>query len=94
MKKHSRKKKKDPSLEQLEKENRELKSTIRSMQRRLRKVDRGFIKYKDYKEEKIEKEEPEYDCENCGKGMQQVSTFGPRKVTTCDNCDFRKIDKV
>jgi len=94
MKKHSRQKKKDLETYRLEKENRELKTTIRNLERRLKKVDRGFIKYKDYKEEKVIKEEPLYDCDNCGKGMQQVSSFGPRKVTTCDNCDFRKIEKV
>lgn len=94
MKKLSRKKRKDPDTEQFEHEIRALKSTIRSLQRRLRKVDKGYVKYKADKEEKPEKLEPEYDCENCGKGMQQVSTFGPRKVTTCDNCDFRKIEKV
>lgn len=84
----------DNEIERLEAEIRELKQTNRSLLKRLKKVDKGYVKVKADRELKIPKDELEedFDCVNCGKGYKQEAEIGPRKIVTCTNCDYRKIE--
>jgi predicted RNase H-like nuclease (RuvC/YqgF family) len=84
-------------VDRLEKENRELKATIRSLERRLKKVDKDFRKEMEdvQKEHLLEKEHSRSvpkgrKCEHCGKGhIIEIDIVG-RKFESCDTCDYRK----
>ena len=72
----------------LEKKIRELKAVIRSLQKRLKKVSRGYNKYiaDEYKEEE---EEVIPTCPSCGKGTVKETIILGRSFLACSLCDYR-----
>lgn len=80
-------KKNDSEAERLEKENKELKSIVRSLERQIKKL------HSEYKYEKEETTEVEFDdretCTNCGKGSLETVELAGRIFKRCGTCDFR-----
>lgn len=88
------------SLERLEKENRELKSQVRSLSSRLKKLTRGYYKFldeenQDEKEVIIEKafKEAEKVCWACRIGKLHKVDLGFRYFRQCNNCEYRTKSK-
>lgn len=93
-----KKKRRQPTdIETLEKQIRELKSTNRSLLKRLKKVDRSFRKTGS-KEKDQESEYKEYNsiflCPECHKGAIVVLPLGPRILNKCTVCDWHEIKKL
>lgn len=84
------KKKEQDRLEELEKENRELKSMVRGLQRRLRKIDKHYkdTEIVDIHEDSEKKFTPK-KCEACGKGEIQTVDIVGRMFEKCTTCDYR-----
>jgi hypothetical protein len=90
-------KREEDTAERLEKENRELKALVRSLQRRLKKIDKDYAK--EMAEENKERhlkddfEEPlefKVKCTHCERGhVIEIDIVG-RKFERCTTCDYRK----
>jgi hypothetical protein len=85
----------EKTIERLERELREAKSLIRSLQKRLRKVDKGF---KEHEIEDVQVEEAEIKnavlCEVCGKGSAVITIIGNREIVRCSICEHRSSRKI
>jgi hypothetical protein len=84
-------------VHKLEKEIRELKSLNRSLQKRLKKLNKGY-KAEEFDFEEKEKEDHRKDdsnkCPDCLKGHVVIIELGPRKQQGCNTCGWRgKITK-
>lgn len=82
--------------DRLHKEIRELKSIIRSLKKRLKKVDRGYKEENDVEQEEDREDDLESiprakKCERCSKGnIIKVDILG-RKFERCENnCGYRR----
>jgi len=73
------KKHKDPDVERLEKENRELKKTIRQLMGQLKKVNKGYRKVRD--------EDADYEIEN------DYVEENKEEKETCPKCYEQTIDE-
>lgn len=85
-------------IERLEQENRELKSIKRSLEKRLKKLSRGYKAYldKDLEEEpliKAPKEEVKH-CWNCSTRTLEVKIVLNRRWRQCTSCDKRTKVKI
>lgn len=88
------KKRSTDELEQLKNENRELKSTVKSLERQLKKLNKDFKT--EFVQEELIKEEiaakvPK--CPKCGKGSIKEVVLGPRILQKCSVCTFTKVIK-
>lgn len=92
----------EDKVEQLERENRELKSINRSLLKRLKKVDKGGSKHerrkKDeqlYIETQDDEEDNTFNCPQCSRGnLNKVSVAG-RTFFKCLICEYRtKAEKT
>lgn len=86
--------KKDEELEkveQLERDNKSLRTMNRSLMRRLKKLDREFRE--DINNELDESDLPN-QCRLCFKGQTREQSLGPRKMITCTVCDRMDIEKA
>ena len=82
----------DRVIDRLERENRELKSTVRSLQKRLARVTKGYRGDSDIPQEKPKKKEPPKEtlCHECRQGnLTEVELIG-RIIESCDFCEYRK----
>jgi len=83
------------NTEKLEKEIKELKSQVRSLQRQLKQKPHIVTDEEESKKDTLIKEE--YNSKNkcivCGKGELKISKLGPRTLATCSICDYRKVIK-
>lgn len=87
-------------VERLEKENRELKALSKSLQKRLKKVSRGYYKFIEEEAleestEALEKVTKELNklCWECGVGNLIKVDLGPRYFRKCNNCPRRTKSK-
>lgn len=72
-------------LEALEQKIRDLKSLIRTLQKKLKKTSKGYRKH--LVEEDID--EPTPDCPSCSRGfLKQIDIVG-RKFFRCGVCDYK-----
>lgn len=92
----------EDKLEQLERENRELKSINRSLLKRLKKVDRGGSKLDKrerdeqlYIESNDDNDEKTFNCPRCSRSnLIRVSVAG-RLFFRCEICEYRtKAEKT
>jgi len=90
----SRKKKELDEIEKLELEVRKLKCENRHLQKQLKKGNKKY-KPEHNKEELLEEEHSEKSpsCPECGKGKIITTDLGPRKLTHCNVCTYRKTIK-
>lgn len=91
----------EDEFEQIRKENRELKQTIRTLQKRIKKLDRGYNKTRNEKPpsksdlNKMNTEVDDNDCPECGRGQIIATILANRVLTRCNNCDYRgKTKKI
>ncbi len=97
--KKSRQKRKDKEesiVERLEKENRDLKSQIRSLSRQIKKLSKNQRVEELFNEVEtnITDREDHNRCKECGKGYIVTIDLGPRKQKGCNTCLWRgKITK-
>ena len=83
-------------VDRLEKENRELKALVRSLQKRLKKVDRDYKVELETASKERQMEEDERivkpaakKCDACGKGHHfEVDILG-RIFINCSSCDYK-----
>jgi vacuolar-type H+-ATPase subunit I/STV1 len=96
--KKTRARKDEDPVEKLEKEVRQLKALNRSLQKRLKKIDRQYAKTLELEEESKEEElkkaqEPNVShkvpCEHCGKGYVEETNLLGRVFLKCTTCDFK-----
>lgn len=99
----SRKQQREVDLvDRLEKENRELKSTVRTLQKRLKKIDKDYrveleeaSKERQLEDDQKVRKAPAPKCLHCGKGnLFEVDLLG-RVFVNCDSCTnkYRKPTK-
>lgn len=74
----------------LEQEVRDLKSLVRSLQKRLRKVDKGF---KEEEAEEVEDFPVSEKCNECGKGTLSTVRVAGREFKRCNVCEYRSKAK-
>lgn len=88
-------KREEDIVERLEKENRELKGLVRSLQKRLKKVDKDYrAELEETKKEKAIQEDGKFHrvkvpCEHCGKGEIIEVDLAGRIFFKCSVCDFK-----
>lgn len=87
-KKVSKKRQKDDYVEQLEKEVRELKSIVRSLQKKLKRVDKGFKIEHESKEDTRTIPNKIY-CPECSKDELKTIDIAGRKFERCETCGYR-----
>lgn len=75
-------------LEQLERENKSLRTLNRSLMRHLKKVNKGY-KFTDDGEDIELEEETDDLCPDCQKGNKIEVNLGVRKFFRCDLCNWR-----
>lgn len=88
-------------VEALRSENRNLKKQVSYLKKELGRHEKREHQYLDLEDrtqqEELEKivEVPKDKkiCPKCNKGKLSVSDLGIRKLTTCNNCTFRKSEK-
>jgi Tfp pilus assembly protein PilO len=88
-KKHS-----NDELEQLRTENRELKSTVKSLLRQIKKLEKEYkteFVQEDLIVEDLETKIPK--CTKCGKGKIKQVSLGPRTLISCTICEYSKVVK-
>jgi DNA-directed RNA polymerase subunit M/transcription elongation factor TFIIS len=84
-------------VQQLEKENRELKLLNRSLLKRLKKLDRNASRVEELEEEIKEqeeraaakKEEARTACPKCNKNELTTTTIAGRSFVRCELCGYR-----
>lgn len=89
--KKRQKRKDEDGIERLERENRELRSEIRSLQKQVKKLNRGGTKSRSrnvsnsdlFEEDVIPK------CPECHKGSIITSVVANRRLQRCSECDWR-----
>ena len=78
------------------------KSQIRNFKKELKRKDQeirqlekqlGYNQNKSPKSEKATKNVDLNECQECGKGILQVSDLGIRKIIRCPVCTYRKVMK-
>jgi hypothetical protein len=80
-------------VERLERDNRELKATVRTLQKRLKKYSKGFP-VEEYEEEVFHKELPkEKICYSCRIGKLMYVDLGNRYLRACSNCEYKTRSK-
>ena len=88
----------EDKIEQLEAENEQLKTTINSLRRRLKKVDSKFQEDEYLNDDQIEKKYEyvkQYTCPSCKKKTMEDVEIAGRMFRRCDNCGKRtKAEKV
>lgn len=79
-------------VEKLRKQLREAKSIIRSLQKQLKKLNKGTGKRRNNHKEKFEPEElePIPNCPGCGKGVLVETEVVGRKFIRCELCQYRE----
>lgn len=85
----------DP-VERLEKENRELKQFVRSLQKQLKKSNKNYHKLKDTDNdiEEDKKEIIKYNvCPSCHNGKLEEVIIAGRKFERCQTCEYRNKAK-
>lgn len=89
-----RKNEQNDDIERLEQEIKRLKSENRHLHKELKRSNK---KYKpEHDQEELIKEDHKHKpdiCEQCGKGKLAIVELGPRKLISCDVCDYRKTLK-
>ena len=77
----------EDTLERLEKENRKLKSTVRSLLKQLKKINRGYNKLRD--DDVIEEKDIPQDikkmCFECGAEYKLITVHN-RRFRKCQGC--------
>lgn len=91
------KKRNNDDLEDLKSENRELKSIIKSLERQIKNLNKQLKIEFDAEDLAVntalsEKVNNKFNCPKCSKGSLKESKLGPRTLTTCSNCDYRKVN--
>lgn len=79
-------------IERLEQENRELKSIKRSLEKRVKKLSRGYRKFLDA--DPLEEDNKEVQiqtkmCYDCKVGEYKLHIIANRRWRACTNCDKR-----
>lgn len=91
----------EKTIDRLERENRELKGLCRSLQKRLKKVSKGYNQF--LEEDGIEETsaaltkvtaELEKICFDCGIGSMIKVDLGTRYYRACNNCTRRTKSKT
>jgi hypothetical protein len=84
-------------LERLQQENKDLKATIKSLQRQVKQSNRPKSNKKAQEEliqEEYDSKKPNTDCTNCGKGIIREVELGPkRSIMSCNVCTYHKVIK-
>jgi len=96
----SKHEKEEKIVQRLERENRELKNTVRSMQRKLKQLNKGYYKF--LIEEQLTQEEAVVEakkiakkiCYQCHVGEMVKVTVGNRYWRQCTECDNRTKSKT
>lgn len=86
---------KPDEVERLEKQIRELKATNRSLERRLKKLNKGYYKIRD--EGKIEEKDIPKEvkiCYSCRVGHLQLIDLGSRYYRQCNECKYHTKSKL
>lgn len=91
-KKHKRE---EDIVGRLEKENRELKALVRSLQRRLKKVDKEYkTELEESNKERYLKEDapelPDNKCTHCERGNIIETVISKWRFLRCNTCDFKE----
>jgi chromosome segregation ATPase len=88
------KKRTTDELESLRAENRELRSTIKSLLRQIRKLEKEYkpehsqdVLIKEEIKEKVPK------CPECGRGRIKNTELGVRLLISCTHCKYSKVTK-
>jgi hypothetical protein len=88
---------KDDEVQRLEQTVRDQKAIIRSLQKRLKKLNRGYKRERDTDKKPKEKEEPELPakklCPDCGKGEEIERIVLNKRWLECSICDRRTKTK-
>lgn len=93
----NKRKTEDDKIESLEKQIRDLKSEKRSLEKRLKKISRGYKSYLDRDEPlDVPKQEAEKVCFSCGTGKLIKITVLNRSWQECDHpgCNKRTKTKI
>ena len=81
-------KRKDDEVDRLEQKIRELKSENRSLQKRLKKLNKGYYKLRD--QDKIEEDDIPIEVKRCwdcnGEGEYRLIEIHRRRWRQCQNC--------
>lgn len=80
-------------IQRLEKENRELKKTNRVLNRRIKRLSRGYKKAFD-KDDDPPAKPKENICTHCNKGKIERKTILNRTWNECSVCDYRTKTEV
>lgn len=86
----ARKRKKEDvdKLEQLERDNKSLRTLNRSLMRQLKKLNRD-INFEELSEEETFEDIPKNQCPQCTRGTIKEVDLGPRKFSRCEVCNYR-----
>lgn len=92
-------KREEDLVERLEKENRELKASVRHLEKKLKKVDKNYrAELEEVKKEKAQEEDSgtysvKVPCLECGKGEILEVDLMKRIFLKCTVCDFKARKK-
>lgn len=86
----------DRYIQRLEEEIRELKKTKKSLEKRIKKLSRGYRAYldKDFEEESDPKQEEKKICWECGVGEYKLYVILNRRWRACSECGKRGKVKI
>ncbi len=79
---------KNKDIDSLEIKIRELKSIIRSLQKKLKKASKGYRKHLI---EEVDLDDREL-CPNCAKGEIRHTIILNRVFSSCSQCDWKQVD--
>lgn len=84
-------------LEALRSENRELKATVKDLERQLKKLNKEFKIESDnedlVKSTTQEKKPKTNRCDKCERGIVKTTDLGPRIIRSCTICEYRQVIK-
>ena len=87
----------DRIIDRLEQENKKLKQEVRTLQKRVKRLNFGYRKYLDTdpveKEDKKSVEIQQKKCYDCG-GSYNLIIIHNRRFRMCDNCGKRGKTKI
>jgi cell division septum initiation protein DivIVA len=92
----TRSKKQLENLEDLLKENKELKEINKSLKRELKHLNRPRVSNNSDSlvQAEYEAKNPKKDCQRCGKGIvREIELGANRSILSCNVCDFHKVVK-
>lgn len=90
----------EDEVDALKKENSQLKSTIRALEKALKKLSRGKSRLEDlevmFKElssevDSMPKEPASVPCPSCSKGKIKITKLGAKTLESCNSCNHRKV---